>query len=92
MHAKMSRLSLSLTPHKERKKEKSLIVESIVPPGISNSANNCYANCVYQCLLNHESFIDVAATMCAEHNRENCSNEGKCIITEIIKKRYMQGV
>ncbi len=82
-HAKMSNksnLSLSLrkSAPKKKPKEKSLIIESIAPPGISNSANNCYANCVYQCLLNHESFLDVAGAMCAEHNRQICSHEGKC--------------
>ncbi len=70
-------------PHKERKKEKSLIVESIVPPEISISANNCFMRVSVLA-----AFIHVAATMCAEHNS---SNEGKRIyITEIIK-RYMQG-
>ncbi len=58
MHAKMSRLNLSLTPHKERKKEKSLIVESLQESPF-----------LHQCL--HAAFITcystVAATMCAKH-------------------------
>ncbi len=59
-------MSLSLTPHKERKKEKS---KEYCPSRNPISANNCYANCVYHNIMSVlAAFIDVAATMCAEHN------------------------
>ena len=36
---------------------------NISPPGIGNIANNCYANAVLQCLMNHPLFLDVAGTL-----------------------------
>ncbi len=58
---------MSLTPHKATQGEKSLIVESYCRE-YCPSRNQLRVSVLaeYQCLLNHESFIDVAA---AEHNR-----------------------
>lgn len=43
------------------------------PPGISNIANNCYANSIYQCLLNNPSLLQVSRRLSDSHNDLNCT-------------------
>lgn len=42
------------------------------PPGITNTANNCFASCIFQCLLSHPTFVDVATTASIEHQSMQC--------------------
>lgn len=45
------------------------------PPGINNTALNCYANSTFQCLLNHPGFLDIARNIVQEHEINKC---GEC--------------
>ena len=48
--------------------------EEAVPPGISNSALNCYASCIFQCLFNHGSFISLVKDIIDEHDTAKCDH------------------
>ena len=48
-----------------------------IPPGISNTANTCFARCIFQCLLNHPTLLDVAATASHEHISMQCSDSNQ---------------
>jgi len=45
----------------------------ILPPGIRNEGNICYAISVVQCLFNHSTFRDSLAEVCAFHE-----GDGQC--------------
>ena len=52
--------------------------EASLPPGITNSANNCYASSVIQCLLNHSVFLSTSEEINEEHDVcEKCMKSGK---------------
>ena len=52
--------------------------EALLPPRITNSANNCYASSVIQCLLNHSVFLSTSEEINEEHNVcEKCMKSGK---------------
>jgi len=42
----------------------------ILPPGIRNEGNICYAISVVQCLFNHSTFRDSLAEVCAFHEED----------------------
>ena len=46
-----------------------ILDEEAIPPGISNTALNCYANSVFQCLFSHNAFITLAKDIIDEHER-----------------------
>lgn len=77
---KLKRLSLS-TKSKETKQASAVPpiraqglynYEVSFPPGIQNSGNSCYANSVFQCLLHHPTFNDLANDIVAHHNKAEC--------------------
>ncbi len=47
--------------------------QEAIPPGITNIAMNCYANSVFQCLLNHNGFIALVKDIIEEHERVKCN-------------------
>ena len=54
------------------------------PPGISNTANNCYASSIMHCLQNHPAFMNVALSIITgEHQLNNCT---ECKETGTVQK------
>lgn len=47
--------------------------DALLPPGISNIANNCYASSVYRCLLNHPVFLSRVPKVIQEHDILKCN-------------------
>ena len=54
--------------------------EALLPPGITNTAHNCYASSVIQCLdlLNHFLILSMVEEINEEHRiLEQCRKSGK---------------
>ena len=54
-------------------------INVVYPSGITNPANNCYANSVLQCLLNHPSFSKLTRDLFEAHPHHcsrKCRNRG----------------
>ena len=52
--------------------------KALLPPGITNSANNCFASSVIQCLLNHSVILSTLKEINEEHDVcEKCMKLGK---------------
>ena len=49
-----------------------VVDEEAIPPGIINTALNCYANSVFQCLFSHNAFITLAKDIIDEHEMVHC--------------------
>ena len=49
----------------------------LIPPGISNTANVCYANSMLQCLFNQEVFVE-ACHMLVEHHSKAAKKCPSC--------------
>ena len=47
----------------------------LMPPGIQNAGNFCFASSIFQYLVNHPTFVDseVARTVLAHHKDGECS-------------------
>ena len=55
------------------------LINVVYPSGIANPANNCYANSVLQCLLNHPSFSKLTRDLFEarpHHCSRKCRNRG----------------
>ncbi len=50
-------------------------MDVLLPPGISNSSSNCYANAVLQVLLHHTTFLKISTEDC------KCREAGICPAT-----------
>ena len=42
-------------------------VEVLMPPGISNTSNNCFASSVIHCLFNHPVFLSLSSKITEDH-------------------------
>ena len=40
------------------------------PPGIGNTVNNCFANVVIQCLMNHPVFLEMTSRLASSPSEE----------------------
>ena len=52
--------------------------EALKPPGITNSALNCYANAILQCLMSSKSFLGLINSTISSHSAscEECKQPG----------------
>jgi hypothetical protein len=52
--------------------------EALKPPGITNSALNCYANAIFQCLMSSKSFSHLINAAICSHSTscEECKKPG----------------
>ena len=46
--------------------------DALLPPGISNIANNCYANSVLHYVLNHPTFVLLLQLVKEDHIQSSC--------------------
>ena len=46
--------------------------QAYFPPGIENCGNLCYANSVFQCLLNHQWYTDRLREIADNHIVDEC--------------------
>ena len=58
---------------------------ALQPPGITNTASNCYASSVLQCLLNHPAFLEFLHST-SKHTCCECTKSGIVYIVFKIKK------
>ena len=69
-----------VTVSKRRRPGEVWIENSLCPSGISNPANNCWANSVLQCMLNSSLFMEVISEQILSHPAScsiNCNHSGK---------------
>ena len=83
VHAIMKRLSLSRPPKAYNNKAllsavkpEGVYKDVVQPPGITNSANNCYANAVFQCLMNSQTFLEMCNSLHHNSSCQECTAEG----------------
>ena len=67
---KMSKLALSLST----KPATLYNYNALEPPGINNTANNCYGSSVIQCLLNHSAFLSLIEEIAEDHKTNVCNS------------------
>ena len=61
---------------------------AFLPPGISNTANNCYASSVVQCLMNHGGFLQLCHEITGDANTEKTSGRHE-VYVYIIMHLYL---
>ena len=64
------------------------VYESIVnimqiPCGFDNLANNCFANCIWQCLLNNREYLLLFNDLCKAHeDGQLCDSQDQCNVND----------
>ena len=51
--------------------------EAMLPPGLTNIANICYANSYIQCLINNPTFLHLTRTIIDNHYNIKCAQCSK---------------
>ena len=64
-------------------------ITALQPPGILNTANNCYSSSVLQCLLNHPIFFELFQLSKGRDNCETCQKSGNLLTNYIYIYNYI---